>query len=261
MLSVRSSLQVTMSVWRALFIRESLGRIFSSRAAWFWLLAEPIFNISYLYILFTIIHVHTIGGVDAGVWIIVGMLAFFLFRRTAVQMMNAIRANQSLFAYRQVKPVDAVIVRGLLEAAVMIFISIVVLTMAALLDLEVIPDDPLMVFEGLLGCWLLGVGFGLIMSVVGELVPELEKVVSMAMLPLYVLSGVMYSIAAVPPPFRGMLMWNPVAQGLELVRQGYSPYYHAAPELNPEYLFAVALVSVFLGLALHRKFALRIITK
>jgi len=261
MLSVRSSLQVTMSVWRALFIREALGRILSSRGAWFWLLAEPIFNISYLYVLFTIIRVHTIGGIDAGVWIIVGMMAFFMFRRTAVQMMNAINANQSLFAYRQVKPVDAVIVRGLLEAALMIVIAIVVLCAAALLGREVIPHDPLMVFEGVFGCWLLGAGLGLVMSVAGALVPELEKVIGMVMMPLYVLSGVMYSISAVPSPYRAMLMWNPVAQGLEMVRQGYSPYYHAAPELSPSYLFCFGLVSVFLGLALHRKFALRIITK
>ena len=261
MLSQRSSLQVTMSVWRALFIRESLGRILSSRGAWFWLLAEPVFNISYLYVLFTIIRVHTIGGIDAGVWIIVGMLAFFMFRRTSIQMMNAVSANQSLFAYRQVKPIDAVIVRGLLEAGIMLVVSAVVLAGAALLGRDVIPLDPLMVLEGLLGCWLLGVGMGLIMSVVGVLIPEVEKVLNMAMMPLYFISGVMYSMGAVPPPFRGILMWNPVAQGLEMVRQGYSPYYHAAPELNPEYLFAFALVTVFLGLALHRKFALRIITK
>ncbi len=143
----------------------------------------------------------------------------------------------------------------------MIFVAIIVLGTSALFNHKVIPDNPLMVFEGVFGLWLLAMGFGLIMSVVGELVPELEKVISMAMMPLYVLSGVMYPMSVIPPLYRDLIMMNPVAQGVELIRQGYSPYYHAAPELSVGYSYFFALVCLFLGLALQRKFALRIITK
>jgi capsular polysaccharide transport system permease protein len=38
--SARTSLAITLSVWKALFLRESLSCLFSARAAWFWLLAE-----------------------------------------------------------------------------------------------------------------------------------------------------------------------------------------------------------------------------
>jgi len=38
---VRSSWQVTRSVWHALFMREAVSRTTADRMAWFWMLAEP----------------------------------------------------------------------------------------------------------------------------------------------------------------------------------------------------------------------------
>ena len=74
----RTSAQVIASVYRALFLREALTRISSSRAAWFWLLAEPVFHVTYMLVIFTVIRVRTVGGIDTVVWLIVGMLAFFI---------------------------------------------------------------------------------------------------------------------------------------------------------------------------------------
>ena len=65
----RSPWQVMWSVWTALFLREALARLFSSRGAWAWLLLEPIFHIAYLVIIFTMIRVHSVSGFDTGLWI------------------------------------------------------------------------------------------------------------------------------------------------------------------------------------------------
>jgi len=77
--NVRSPLEVTFSVWRAIFLREALDRLFDMRGAWFWLLLEPIMHIGFIAVLWTAIRLHTAGGMDFAVWIIVGMLAFFCF--------------------------------------------------------------------------------------------------------------------------------------------------------------------------------------
>src|SRR3546814_2028028 len=37
---------VTLSVWKALLLREALARLFSGRASWFWLIAEPILHMA-----------------------------------------------------------------------------------------------------------------------------------------------------------------------------------------------------------------------
>jgi capsular polysaccharide transport system permease protein len=259
--SARSSTVITLSVWKALFLREALARISSGRAAWFWLLAEPVFNVAYMLVIFTVIRVSTIGGIDTTIWLMVGMLAFFMFRRTATQVMNGISANQALFSYRQVKPVDTLLVRGVLEAFLMIIVTVILLSGAALFGHSVLPADPLAVLEAFLGLWLIGIGFGLVASVAAQLVPELGQLIGMIMMPLYMLSGVIFPISAVPQPYRDWLLLNPVAHGLEAARLGFAPYYHAVPELSIAYIYQFALVGIFLGLALQRRFALKLVTQ
>lgn len=257
----RTALLITLSVWKALFLREALSRLFSGRASWFWLVAEPVFHVSYLILIFTVIRVRTIGGIDTAIWIIAGLLGFFMFRRTGTQVMNAVGANQALLVYRQVKPVDTVLVRGGLEGFLMIIIISILLAGAALFGHSVVPADPLAVLEAFFGLWLVGMGFGLVTSVAVKLVPELGRVLKLVMMPLYIISGVMLPISAVPQPYRDWLLLNPVAHGLEAARLGFAPYYHAVPELSIAYIYWFALVSIFLGLALQRQFALRLTTQ
>ncbi len=256
---MRSSLSITISVWQAIFLREALDRLFGVRAAWLWLLVEPVFHIGFIATIFTALRMRTVGGVDVAVWIIVGMLGFFLFRRTAIQVMYSIDCNRPLFAYRQVKPFDTAIVRGGLEAFLMANISLVILTGATLLGRETLPSDPLLAMTAAAGLWLFGVGYGLVASVLMELVPESEHILNILMLPLYLISGTIWPISSIPSPYRDMLMINPIVHGLEAIRLGFVPYYHVVPGYSLGYLYSFAIVSIFLGLLLYRRFALRLV--
>lgn len=257
----RTSARVALSVWKALLLREALYRLFGSRAAWVWLLMEPVVHIVFLMFIFTVVRARIVGGIETPLWLMVGLLAFFMFKRAGMQAMNAVGANQALFAYRQVKPVDTVLTRAALEGFLMLLVAILLFAGAGLLGIAIIPADPLAVFEAFFALWLLGLGFGLGASVAAVLVPELAKLIGLIMIPLYFLSGVIFPIASVPLPYREWLMLNPVAHGLEATRLGFAPYYQAVPEMNIAYLYGCALVSIFFGLALHTRFALRLATK
>jgi len=257
----RNPLQVTWSVWRAIFLREALDRLFDMRAAWLWLLLEPVLHIAFITFIFTVIRMRSVGGIDVATWIITGMLAFFLYRRTAMQSMYAVQSNKPLFAYRQVHPFDTAFARAVLEGFLMTIVAIFVLTGAALWGYDVWPEDVLQVGWALLGLWLLGLGYGLITSVCMELVPETEHVFKILMMPLYLISGVVFPLSAVPPPYREWLMYNPIAHGLELVRHGFSPYYHMVPGVSAGYLYAWVVCSLFLGLLLYRRYTLELVMK
>lgn len=257
----RNSISITFSVWKALVLRETVARLSARRAAWLWLLLEPVIHVVFMLFIFTVIRMRVVGGIEITVWLMVGLLAFFMFRRTATQAMTAVGSNQALFAYRQVKPVDAVLVRAGLEGFLMILIAIILFTGAGLFGIDILPADPLAVLEAFFGLWLVGLGFGLMASVAIELVPEIGNLIRFAMRPLYLLSGVIIPIAAVPQPYRDWLLLNPVAHGLEAARLGFAPYYHAVPELSIAYVYGFALVSIFLGLALHERFATRLVTQ
>ncbi|GAA5786922.1 hypothetical protein YWS52_32470 [Chitiniphilus shinanonensis] len=233
----------------------------AARGTWFWLLCEPVFHATYLMFMFSVIRVRVIGGIDTVVWVMVGLLAFLMFRRTGTQIMNALGANQALFAYRQVRPIDTLLVRGALEGFLMIIVSGVLSLGVALSGHGVVPIDPLRILKALLGLWLLGVGFGCVASVAIALVPELGRIIKLTMMPLFFVSGVMFPLAIVPQPYLAWMLLNPIAHGLEAARSGVAPYYHAVPGLNPDYLYGFALVSCFLGLLLHRRFETRLVAQ
>lgn len=259
--NVRSPLSIVFSVWNAIFLREAVDRLFGMRAAWLWLLAEPVFHILFIAFVWGIIRAHTVGGIDVFLWISVGMLSFFLFRRTGIQVMYAADCNRALFAYRQVKPFDAAIVRAGLEAFLMTIIAVVIFSIAFLLGHATLPEDILLAMAGAGGLWLLGVGYGLVASVLMRLVPELEHILMVVMMPMYLISGVVWPISSVPMPYRSMLLINPVAHGLDAVRLGFVRSYHAVPEMSLGYLYACAVASVFLGLLLYRRFGLKLVTQ
>jgi capsular polysaccharide transport system permease protein len=259
--TLRSPLDITLSVWKALFLREAVNRLSRERTAWLWLLMEPVMHIVFLMFIFTVIRLRVVGGIDTAVWIMVGLLAFFMFRRPAQQGINAVGANQALFTYRQVKPVDTVLVRACLEGFLMILVVVILLAGARLYGLAVVPADPLAVLEAFVALWLVALGFGLVASVAGELVPELGRFIGMTLRPLYFFSGVIFPLERIPQPYREWLMLNPVAHGLEATRLGFAPHYKAVPETSVAYMYGFAVVAIFLGLALHRRFATRLVTQ
>lgn len=261
MAATRSSVGVTLSVLRALFLREAVQRLFSRRVAWLWLLAEPIVHIVFLMFIFAVLRLRSIGGIDTAIWLMVGMLAFFMFRRTGMQAMNAVGSNQALFVYRQVKPVDTVVTRVAVEGVLMLIVAVILFAGAGLVGLPIIPADPLAVLEALFGLWLLAAGFGLVSSVARELIPELGNIISLLMTPMYLLSGVIFPIGLLPQPYRDWLMLNPVAHGLEAARLGFAPYYAAAEGTSIAYLYGFAVALIVLGLALHVRFANRLVAQ
>lgn len=261
MMNMRSSTNITLSVWRALLLREALTRISGGRARWIWLFLEPMVHMAFLVFIFTVIGHRIIGGVDTGTWVITGMLAFFMFRRTGQQGVQGISANRALFTYRQVRPVDTVIVRAVMEGLLMLLISLCVLAAAGLIGYEMLPDDPLQVMASIFCLWFFGLGFGLVLSVPRELVKEFEFLINFSMLPIYLISGVMVPPAMLPPHFREVIMLNPIVHGIESARQGYASFYHTAAGVDLGYLFAWAALLVFLGLALQVRFSRRLIAQ
>jgi capsular polysaccharide transport system permease protein len=252
----RAPWRITLQVCNALLLREAVARMFARRGALAWLVLEPVAHIAVMVFVLAVLRVRHVGGIDTVLWLITGMLAFFLFRRVATQGAAAIGANLALFTYRQVKPVDTVIVRCVLEALLMTLVAAAVVGVAAFAGVPLHAHDPLTVIAAAAGLWLLALGYALSVSVANELMPEIGNVAEMLLVPLYLASGVIFPMSAIPYPYREWALLNPVAHGVEAARAGLAPYYHVAPELDLGYLFAWALVLMFLGLALqvrHRR--------
>lgn len=257
----RSSLNITLSVWRALFLHEALIRISGSRARWFWLLAEPLAHMAFLTFVLSVIRHRIVPGMDIAVWVVVGLVTFFIFRRAGMQGMHAVDSNKALFSYRQIKPVDTVFVRATLETFLMFLIGIAAFTILYLMDRDITPDDPLLVFVAVFGIWLVALGCGLTFAVPIRLIPESSVFLNFIFLPLYLMSGVIFPISRVPYPYQEWLLYNPLVHALEAARLGFSSSYLAIAGLNLAYLYAWGACLIFLGLALQLRFTERMVAK
>lgn len=246
-------------VWKAIFLREALVRLFGARAAWVWLVLEPLMHVLWLVAIFTAVRVQHVGGIHTALWIALGMLVFMTFRRTLVQVQNAVDANQALFIYRQVQPADVALVRAVFEAVSMLVIAVAMLALGALVGWVAWPAQWLLVLQAFGLVWLCGWGLGMVFCVWIKLVPDTARVVNFLLMPLMMVSGVMVPLSMVSEPYLGWLLLNPVAHAIELARSGFAPYYHSVSGASLPYLYGCALVLVFSGLVLFRRFNERLV--
>lgn len=255
----RSSVRVTFAVWEALFLREAIGRVSGGRWDWLWLLLEPVAQLALLLAVISAIRGQAAAGYEYAPFLAIGVLAYNLFKNTALRSMAAISANRALFTYRQVKPVDVVLVRAFLEGVIQILVSIVLLTGMSLVGFDSLPHDPLQMSVAIVLLWVFGMGLALMLAVGDTLVAEFGRLARLAFVPLFFLSGVFFSLAMVPPRIREWLLLNPIVHGLESLRAAFLLHYHPVEGVNIGYLAAFAFASFFLGLALQIRFANRLV--
>ena len=114
----RSSWQIQKAVFHALAIRELKTRFGGYRLGYFWAVFEPLSHILVLSGLFSLIREdRDFYNAPFPVFFATGILSFFVFQKLVMTSQNSIKANLGLFGFRQVKPFDAIVVRGIKSLA------------------------------------------------------------------------------------------------------------------------------------------------
>ncbi len=242
-----------------MFMREALARTTVDRFAWFWMIVEPAAHVAVMVLLRTFVgNAKFVTGAEFVPWMITGLLAFFLFREGLMRSLGAIDANKGLFAYRQVKPVDPVLVRCFLEGVLKTFIFLLFIAGGALLGMDIIPHDPLSAIASWLSIWLLGVGAGLVISASDALIPEIGRVVRIAMLPLLIISGAMFPLDFLSYDILQYLLYNPIVHGIESLRLSFFVGYRSMNGISMIYLWLCTLSLIAFGLMLHIRYEKRL---
>jgi len=175
--------------------------------------------------------------------------------------MGAIEGNSALFAYRQVQPVDPVLVRNFLEGMIRTFVFLIFIVGGLMLGLNMYPDNAIRAVGAWLSLWCLGIGLGLVTSVAGTLVPEVSRIIRMLSLPLLIISGVIFPLNQLPHWLLGYLMYNPVPHALETLRLGFFENYQVIHGTSMLYFWLVTLTLNALGLIMHLRFVDRLKAK
>lgn len=218
----------------------------------FWLLFEPIAHIVAIMFVVTVLRGRHLSGFDYPVFLISGMIPFFLLRNIALKLMDSANANRALFAYPNIKLFDTYVARVIVECALHICVFVVLaLGMWWIFGYDTTIHRPI-AFAAIVTVGVtLAFGVGLILSVVSEALPNSKTFIRLLFMPLYLISGVLVPVWAIPKHYLSWITWNPLLHIIDGLRWSYFENYPVTPELSMRYPVEVACVTMFLGMALY----------
>ncbi|PIR34249.1 MAG: hypothetical protein COV36_01305 [Alphaproteobacteria bacterium CG11_big_fil_rev_8_21_14_0_20_44_7] len=241
-------------VVRALILREMKTRFGNRRLGYLWSLIEPVIHVMFFILLWKIFGRLGPHRMPPEVFLISGIVPFFMFRNTLSSVMNSIKSNRALLVFPQINMLDFSIARALLELYTYTIIFIAMMVGASLIGIEYELNDILGAMKIFLVMWLLGFGIGLFLLPVAALFPVVDTIVAILIRVMYLISGVIFSIDRIPPKYYDYISWNPVLHCIQLFRSELLTGINAKDEFsNLPYVLGVTGILFLAGLVLQKR--------
>ena len=252
--SFRESLVIQKRVIGALLMREIITRYGRNNIGFLWLFVEPLMMTLLIVMMWKFLRADQLSSLNIVAFMLTGYPMAMMWRNASNRAIGAISANASLLYHRNVRVLDTIFSRVLLEVAGATIAQIAI--MALLLAVRWI-EWPADIFYMLMA-WILmalfALGLGLVICSIAfkfEAFGKLWGTLSFIMLPL---SGAFFFVSSLPHQAQEYLLWIPMVHGTEMFRQGYFGSSVLTLE-NPWFLLLCDLVLLFVGLALVAKFS------
>ncbi|EAL8351360.1 ABC transporter permease, partial [Campylobacter jejuni] len=165
-------------------------------------------------------------GISIFMFLVLGIIPFFMFRSIVTQLMNGIGANLALFAYKPVKPIHVFIARTLLEFCIYFVIFITVLFGAGwFFRLDVIPVHFLNVAFCILLLMFSGFALGVVFAIIWHFVEPLRTLLAYFSILFYWSSGIIFPTWLMPKPLLDIFYYNPLLHIMENLRYNFFENY------------------------------------
>jgi capsular polysaccharide transport system permease protein len=189
------------------------------------------------------------GGMPMLLFAVTGILTWhaFVLLVVPVKMGNMIR----LLMFPQITPLDLMLASLVTYTVNNAAMYVLFAFLGGLFHQIPWPADPFGVFLAVACAALLGLGFGLLVTIVGRFTTIVHDGIRTIHYTGHLLSGVYLLATTTPPLMLNCLRWNPMLQVIEWVRQSWwAPY--RSPVLNIPYIFGFIVLLFFFGLAFER---------
>lgn len=236
----------------ALMIRELTTRFGRENIGFLWVMAEPLLFASLVGLLYS----YMIGDEEHGVGVVAfiasGYIPLTVMRNSFSRCVSIFVANGALLYHRQIKVVDFVVVRFMIEmiGGMMAYIFIGVILMY--LDLFPMPADIGYLLVGWFLYMLFAFSVCLVIAPLSEASETLEKLLPVTVYIAIPVSGTFNMASWLDPATREILLYSPLVNGMEMMRYGLfgdavRPYYNIWVPLGSSAVIGL------IGLALCRR--------
>lgn len=235
------------SVVMAIIFKEIKVRQRTSKFGMFYVLIEPIIFIVMIAGIRYLLRTTSVDGMHVLIWIPLGVTLFLIFRHSVSKVPSAIRSNEGLLDYPQVKPIDPLIAIFILEMTMtMVASAIAIFLIWWFMDIGPTFPQPLeaigVVVATLAGCF----GLALLLGVYGTFYENIPRTIRFLNRPMIFISGVIFAVSAMPAYVREWLSWNPLLQFIEYFRH-YAAGHKIFPEADLGYACFVSAFMLGLG--------------
>jgi ABC-2 type transport system permease protein/capsular polysaccharide transport system permease protein len=178
-----------------------------------------------------------------------------LWRSMPARCMGALKSNKSLLYHRQVTITDVYLARVSLEFMATTTCLVALGIIFCSLEMIPAPEDALQVLNGWLLLGWFGAGFGLTIAGLAAKFPVIENLWPPFSYVLMPFSGVAYIADALPQTMRDVVLWLPMLNALEYMREGwFGSKMHAHYDIP--YVVVFNMILSFTGLSLLRQIGL-----
>ena len=247
-----SGWRVQRRVITALMIRELVTRFGRENVGFLWMMLEPLLFAGLVGIMWRYIHGPEMHGVSMTAFVASGYIPLTLFRHAVGRSTKVFSVNGSLLYHRQIKILDFIFVRFLIEVigAMMAFVFIAVVLM--LFNQFPVPAD----VGALLGGWFLYCMFTfslcLVLAPLSELSDVLEKLMPVTIYLSIPFNGTFTMVSWLTPDLQHFMLYSPFMSPMELIRQGiFGNRVNAIWELSVP--ITTTIVLTVIGLSLCRR--------
>ncbi|WP_416191907.1 ABC transporter permease [Neisseria sp. CCUG12390] len=248
------SLAIQGRVIGALLMREIITRYGRNNIGFLWLFVEPLLMTLFIVLMWKFFRVDQYSTLNIVAFAITGYPIMMMWRNASNRAIGSISANASLLYHRNVRVLDTILARMILEIAGATIAQIAI--MAVLIAIRWI-EMPADIFYMLLA-WILmaffAIGLGLVIcsiSVNFEPFGKIWGTLSFVMMPL---SGAFFFVHNLPPQVQEYALMIPMVHGTEMFRAGYFGG-EAVTYENPWYIVLWNLILLLIGLAMVSKFS------
>jgi len=243
---------VQLRVIHALMIRELTTRFGRENIGFLWIMVEPLLFAGLVGLIWSLTKGPTQHGLGIIAFVATGYIPITLFRHGVSRSVAAFTANSSLLYHRQVKIVDFILVRFIIEVLggmmAYLFIGIVLVITKEM----PVPSNIGLFISGWFLYALFCFSLCLVIAPLSEVSEVMEKFIPVTTYVMIPFSGLFYMLSWMTPEVRGYLLLSPFVNGMEMMRKGIwgdqvTAYYNI---WNP---IVCSLVAIMIGLILCRR--------
>lgn len=246
-----SAWTVNRRVVGALLLRELLTRYGRNNIGFLWLFVEPMLFVGGIAAIWSWIRTGP-SNIPIVAFALTGYSSMLLWRNMPSRCIDALKANLSLLYHRQVTVTDIYIARVLLEIFALSGTFVALGIAFYSLGWIPAPEDALQVLSGwLLTAWF-GVGLGWLFGGISERLPVVGTLWGPLSYILMILSGTFFLADALPQEIREVLLWLPMMNAIEYLREGWFGSLFVA-HYDLTYLAVCNLALTFVGLSAVRQ--------